>query len=243
MGEVIRKSAAAPDIMADVRATHTNATARGGDWASESAARLGPVIALDDLVKARVKTAIEAAAPAAAALAAENDSADALLGQVSDAYWNAIGRPAHDPVADIVWPGGFAYYADGPVEDQPDKMDLLADLLEAGLHPKLTPAQGSAFATSVRTGSASLRAKVEAARPLTARVALAEKMEIAIAKSAQVSLANLKRTWKTNGKSETEIHAVIPDRPAPRKAAAKPADGASAAAPAAAGAGTAKPAG
>jgi hypothetical protein len=155
----------------------------------------------------------------AASLAAADDRCDDLVGRVSDDVWNAIGRPAQDPAFDLLFPGGVAYYADGSIDEQPDRMDLLAELLELGIHPQLDAARGRALADEIRTAAAELRGQVDTTRPLRARLTLADRMETAIARSAQSALARLKRQWKADGKSEADIHSVIPDRPKPKKAA------------------------
>lgn len=213
MGEVIRKTAAAVDILADLRTTLTNARARGGDWLTAAESRLGEVVALADGVEARLKTAETEAAPLAAALDVENASADKLLGRVSDDIWNMVGRPGADPVLDILFPGGFAFYADGSTEEQPDRMTLLAELLRAGIHPRLTAEKAEAFAVEIGQAATRLEERVAAARPARARVKLAQRMQTTLARHAQVALSRLKAQWKADGRTEAEIHAVIPDRP------------------------------
>jgi len=51
MGELIRRTAAADDILADVRATMVSAVAKGGTWAELAEERLAGVIALVDNVR------------------------------------------------------------------------------------------------------------------------------------------------------------------------------------------------
>jgi hypothetical protein len=224
MGELIKRTAAAEDIIADVRATAMNATAKGGTWKALAEQRLEGVLAIVDRVETRLADATTALGPILATLDAKNDEADRLLGRVSDQIWNEVGRPATDPALSVLFPGGIAYYADGKVEDQPDRMDLLAELLESSIHPRLSPAQVKAHAKDIRAGARQLRAAVEAARVPGGRVDLLERVRRAVATVAQSELAALKREYKNKHFSEADIHAVIPDRPvAPRRAAAQPA--------------------
>lgn len=213
MGEVIRKDAAVADIIADVRTTLTNANARGGDWQSSAQERLGGIVTLADGVEARLKSGRDEVAPLLAALEVEDVSADKLLGRISDDIWNIVGRPGSDPALDILFPGGISYYAAGATDEQPIRMSLLAELLENGIHPRLDAAKAAAFAEEIRQSAARLEERVDAARPAQARVRLAERMLAAIARSGQVALSRLKAQWKADGKTEAEIHAVIPDRP------------------------------
>src|SRR5690348_7008451 len=117
MGSVIRKDAAAKDIVADVRTSLTNAKARGGVAKAEAEEIIGPVVTLLASVEAQLKDAQDAATPLAAELKAANDVADDLLGEVFDIVNNAVGRPAagSDPALALIFPGGIGYYADGDV--------------------------------------------------------------------------------------------------------------------------------
>jgi hypothetical protein len=99
-------------------------------------------------------------------------------------------------------------------------MELLAELLESRVHPRLDDARARSLAAEVRAAADELRTQVTATRPLRARVVLSQRMETAVGRAAQAALAALKRAWKADGKTEADIHSVIPDRP---KSAKKPA--------------------
>ncbi len=210
MAEVIRKGAAAADVLADVDTTLRNARARGGIWKSLAEEKLGSVEKLGALITGRLGAAQAVLAPLKAALDAEDDAADHLLGGVSDDIWNKVGRPASDPVLSIMFPGGIAYYTDGSDEEQPDRMELLAEFLSLGLHPKLDDKVGQAHAKTVRDAAAGYRKKVDAVRKPAAQVRLLGAMKTAIGRYAQTELANLKRRYKSENLSESDIHVVIP---------------------------------
>jgi hypothetical protein len=91
-------------------------------------------------------------------------------------------------------------------------MVLLAELLESNLHPKLA-ATATARAAEIRAAATSLEAALDAARKPRAKVRLFERVLTSIARTAHIELAKLKRYWKSEGLSEADIHAVIPDRP------------------------------
>ena len=218
MGETIRKGAAADDIIADGKTTLTKAQARGGAVQSTAEARLSATITLADTLETRIAAARAAADPAQAALERANDVADDVLGRIADDVWNEIGRPASDGAYDLLFPGGYAAYAEGDVHEQPDRMDLLAELFLAKLHPKLPADRATALAAEITASSTTLRALADTARPLATRLALVSKMKTAVARSLVASIAGLKRQWKADGISEADIHAIIPDRPRPKKA-------------------------
>lgn len=216
MGEVIRKSAAAADIIADVRSALISARAKGGHWKSVAEERLAALTALIADVEQRLESTQRELAPLLAAVDAKDDEADRLLGRISDEIWNEVGRPANDPALSILFPGGIAYYANGDTAGQPDRMDLLAELLESGLHPRLSAERAKAHAQEVRSCAESFRTLIDGAARPNARLDMLTRVTRALASSGQAELANVKRLYKSHGFSEADIHTVIPDRPGVR---------------------------
>ncbi len=216
MGEVISRKADRNTIMGDVKVTLTaaNAKANGPDGAVWAVAqtRLGGVAALWDTTSTKAQDARAVYAPLAANVAVLNEQSDDVIKSQADQVWNELGRPANDPVFELIYPGGSGFYADANVEDQPNLMLLLAELHESNLSPKLS-ANAASRAAALRESANNLGAAVDAARKPRAAVKLYERMLTAIARSAHVELARLKRYWKSEGISESDIHAVIPDRP------------------------------
>jgi hypothetical protein len=217
MGDVIRSTAAVDDIFADVRTSLANAVAKDGIAKTIAEARLGPTLAMLGTVDAELKEARETATPLLAEEKAENDRADALLDRIYDEVWNDVGRPSNDRVLSLIFPGGADYYTDGDTAEQSDRMELLAQLLERKIHPKLTQDQVTAYAARIREGAKALSADVEAARLPRARVKLLERVRTKLGRTAQFDLAGVKRACKNEGMSEAEIHTIIPDRPPPKK--------------------------
>jgi len=216
MGQVIRKDAAVEDIIGDASTTLTNATARGGKWKDLAEQRLPPVLMLFSNIEAQRKAAEDQHAPHAAAIAAQNDRADKTIGKVYDTIWNEVGRPAWDASLAVIFPDGIAYYAEGDTSEQPDRMEILTTLLEAGIHPKLSKETAVGGATEIATEANALRAVVEAGRKTGAKVKVLGRVRTALGRVVQAELSSLKRMYKAEGFTETEIHAVIPDRPASR---------------------------
>jgi hypothetical protein len=212
MGEVIRKDAAADDIAADGNRTLTLATAKGGAWKQLAEERLGPAVLLFNKVVKDLNQAEATLAPLQAAVAAYDNEADDFLGAKSDEMWNLVGRPAFDAAYSLAWPGGASTYADGPDDEQPERMELLAEVLTANLHPKIDAAWSSALAAEVRSRAATYRSLLDAARPVRAKVSLLKKMKGIVARSVQMELSRLKRRYLAEGFQEAEIHQVIPDR-------------------------------
>ncbi len=217
MGDVIRSSAAREEIFKDGRTSLTNARARGGGLQERAEIGLGPAMALVEATEQELATAAAELATLKAALAAENDRADALLDRTYDDTWNDIGRPANDRFLTLMYPGGAGYYTDGDLPGQPTRMELLAKLYEKSIHPKLTSVQAQQYAQRIRHAAADLKADIDAAAAPTANVMLLERTLTAMARVVQFELANLKRLYKIDGLSEAEIHVIIPDRPVAKK--------------------------
>ena len=225
MGEPIRKTAAREDILRDFKKTHDHAMAREGIAASLAEQRLVPVSKILESVKSQLDAANAAAAPLLAALAAADLRADRTVGKVSDDIWNDVGRPASDAALDLLFPGGNAFYVDGDVTEQPDRMDLLVELLKANVHPRLSPAVAQASIATITAESAALRAAVEGARQARTKLQLLDRILTALARSAAIEIGSFKRLLKANGFSEADAHTIIPDRgqTAPKKGASAPA--------------------
>jgi hypothetical protein len=218
MGEVIRKDAAADDIAADANTTIANAAAKGGTWKQLADERLGPTMALYSTIVTDLSQVEAALMPLLAIIKATDDENDDFLAAKADEMWNLIGRPAFDAAYALVWPGGSATYADGPDDEQPDRMELLAEILTANLHPKIDAAWASALANDVQARAKAYRAHIAAAHPQRSKLSLLKRMKGVLARAVQMEIARLKRRYLAEGFTEADIHQVIPDRPRPKPA-------------------------
>ena len=131
MGEIINKKAAADDIAKDCRDTLAAAAARGGQVQTLAEQYLKPSMQVFEMLAQRLQAAEQVLAPLLAAQDAIDDSTDAMLGRLADELWNDVGRPASDPIYSLLFPEGVGFYTDGPDAEQPARMELLAELLEA----------------------------------------------------------------------------------------------------------------
>lgn len=213
MGDVIRKDAAADDIIADARATLDNARSKKGIWQTLAEEKLAPSLAVVEVVVKSLEQATRDAAPLVSAVHAVDDRGDSLIGKQADEAWNLLGRPASDPYYDLLYPGGIAAYTEGSDEEQPLRMLQLATLLEAGIHPRLDTAFTKNAAIELRGMAAEYQAALDAARPLKVQSQLLSRTKTTLARGLQLGLSNLKKRYKSEGFSEAEIHTVIPDRP------------------------------
>lgn len=224
MGDLVPKSAAAATIMADVETTLSRARARGGKWGELAEKMLGNAVRLSAMSAAERAKAESELRECQAAIEAQDDVADKLVAQLSDEVWNRIGRPSFDSTYDVVFPSGISYYTGGPDAEQPERMELLAQLLEMNIISRLPEEDAKAMAARVRAAVESYRKVLAPAAAPRARLKMFERASTAIAHSAQIALAHLKRLYLTEGFTEAEIHAVIPDHPRKKAATAKTPD-------------------
>jgi hypothetical protein len=222
MGDLVLKTAPVETIMGDVATTNTRAQARGGKWAELANRTIANALKLYETLGEQRRLADGELRPLLAALDAQDDHADRLIGQISDEVWNAIDRPAFDPSYDVVFPNGISYYTGGPDAEQPDRMDLLAQLIEMNMIKRLTPEQCKSFAQRVRDEAAAYRKVLGQVAGPRARVQMFDRATTALAQSSQMALSQLKRLYRAEGFSEAEIHTVIPDRPRKKPSSATP---------------------
>lgn len=224
MGQIIRRDGSTDTIVSDGNKTLANAAAKGGLWQKHADERLGPTMALIN----KIDGDIEATDALIITLQADVDAYDAVtdddLGFKADEMWNKIGRPAFDAAYALVWPGGYGAYAEGSDEEQPDRMDLLAELLDACLHPKLDSTWCKEMAADVRARAAVYRDKFNPLKAARTRSKLLGKARTTLTRAAQMDLGRLKRLYIAEGFSEAEIHQVIPHHPRQSAKKDKPAE-------------------
>lgn len=213
MGRIVRKDSAADNIVEDGKTTLKNANACGGLWKTLVEERLGPLLLLIGTIETTDEANDEVLDKGEAELQVYDGESDDFLGAKADEMWNLVGRPGFDPAYSLVWPGGASAYTDGDDAEQPDRMELLATLLEAGIHPKVDKAWSDALALEVRARATTYRQKLAPVLAARTKAKLLEKAKGILARAVQMELARLKRRFLSEGFSEADIHTVIPDRP------------------------------
>jgi hypothetical protein len=208
--------------MADVETTYEKSKPRGGKWFELAERMLGGPLKLKETLAAQLRDAEAEVRPLLAAVEAQDEAADKLVGQISDEAWNSIGRPAADASYDVVFPNGIGYYTDGPDAEQPHRMELLAQLLEMKMLARLPGDQADSMGKRLRDMAAAYRKVLEPVATPRARLQMLERASTALAHSSQIALSQLKRLYRAEGFTEAEIHTVIPDRPRKKASAAPP---------------------
>ncbi len=208
MAGPIQRESAARDVVGEVRGALERAIVKGGVARRIAEERLAPALSLVETVTAQLDKAREAERPLLTALSASQEDARGLLIGINEELWMAVGSPSSDAALSLLFPGGAGYYTEGSADEQADRMDLLAQLLSAGAHPKLSLEKARTAAKSVGAAAARLRAAVDAGRLPRARVSLLERASELVSQSAQNELALLRRRLKAEGVSDADIDAL-----------------------------------
>lgn len=220
MGEVIQRGAARGKIIEDAKIAWTRAEERAratsdpasSPWAQARPA-LEPLLATYERFEALEGELVQQLAVLAARRDAVNEKVDLRLRGQYDDFWNTLGRPGADFHLDVLYPEKAGTQADATFEDQPVDMEVLADLLDEGFHPRLPLDKSKAVAAAVRADAAELEAAVDAMRKPRGRLRQTRKVLGRLAQNVRQGLIRLKRGWLLAGLSEAQIHEVIPDRP------------------------------
>ncbi len=219
MGEVISGTADVTRVEDHIRTALEKATARGGDIAAAAAQRLSPaVITIDGAVPLR-KAARKASGAAWNLVLAEDAKADAGIGSVRDAMWNALGRPRQSQHMDEVFPGGVGTYTSGDPLGQPLLMQVLQARILSASAPQWSDDKRNGWAAEIEALRVPYAATVEAHQPAEATMVVAEAGYRAAVRAGLARLVSFKRDLKSLGLTETQIHEIIPDAGAGKSAA------------------------
>lgn len=216
MAEVIRRGAAAQEIIADVTATRENAKLRGSPWDDLAGQFLDDVLGMTRRVNAALASATEEHERADKVLALAVREAHLQVGGYYYELWQALRRPAYDLHLRLMFPEGAKSCTDCPVEDQSDRMLLLATLLAEHTHPRLDPARCDTIADELRRLAARLRAARADTMAPRSRVEHYAALIRPVAIVAHTKLSALKKALLAHGFRQTEIHEVIPAHTYPR---------------------------
>lgn len=211
MGDVAIRDGTEAAILAEARAALAAFAAKGGPWKRAAEEKLAPILSLLAGILAELAKARGAEAPAIAAVAAASDAGGMSIERVFGALRDALGRPSFDAAMAILFPGGTGFYEAGSADERVDRMELLAQLLEAGVHPKVSIEAARALAKEARGAARALREAVDAARIPRARVRLLEEAVLVTAASAQAELVALGNLLEAGAFGEAK---EAPDAPA-----------------------------
>lgn len=175
--------------------------------------RLSALIALLSVTAGELQKAKDAAAPLALRLQEIQRGIGERVNELYKDIQQAMGNPAIDVASALLFPGGTGFYTEGSPGEQSDRIELLAQLLEAGMLSKL-PAEGKKhFGGKAREISKEILQDAEALRIPRARVALLERSLGVVIKSARLEIGNLKKRLSAEGIAGDVIRRIFAPKP------------------------------
>lgn len=212
MGVVITKNAAIADILADLRTAVDKAASRGGVWSEEAQKVLAnPAVRAFGADEA-LEQADEALRLERIALELAVRAADLGVANAHDALWNRLDRPKDHPELEVIIPSPLREFTSQPPGDKPQWLDAMAQMLEEGLLSEVPLQDCVDVATELRARSAALVTVLERWEKARKQRTLKNALRKGYVRAARIQLVHLKRIYKARGKSEADIHRVIPDR-------------------------------
>lgn len=214
MGAVVGAEDGRAQQVADGRTTLANAQARGGQVKEDAEATLGPVLALYDASEAEATSLALRATAARARRGVANEAADEVVVEELDRLYVAGGRTRNDPILAIAAPNGATPIIRAGLDEQPVRMRLVAKVLAKVKHPRIEPAVLSEASARIAAAADPLAVAVRETADVIVEADMADEALTALARLVRVELMALKRLWLGRRMSESEVHDIIPDRPA-----------------------------
>jgi hypothetical protein len=211
-GMLARESVCPADIIDTIRASLANARGRGERWKAHVEEHLGGIEGLLDKLEAGRAAVKERIGQFQAEMAEQSRQADVFIEEMADDIWDRLGRPTNDPLYQVLFfPVEGQLLKEAPSEEQPDRMDLLADMIEAGVYAPLDTEGAKEFASEIRKRSSAYYIVADNLRRLWRKLKILDALEELIARTGHVQHSNLRRRLREAGFGEAEIREVVPD--------------------------------
>ncbi len=197
-----------PEMLEAIMTTLSNARTEGEPYQSQAEQHLGPIEAIIFHI-ARERHDVDTA------LKLENDELDQCDEQIdtaihsyADEIWDQLGCPDYDPIFNILFPQSAAkvtIHREGA-----QRLFVLADMLEKGIHPQIDRTLASRIAQEIRTLGTRYQEHEYAHSKHQFRKSALDTLEASVARIGLLQLGTLRRTLRANGIDDTQIRAVVP---------------------------------
>jgi hypothetical protein len=184
-----------------------NARSQGEPWQAKAEEHLGALEVLFQAIAAERARAVRGLEEGRAAIEAIDERTTDALEAMASRIWKGLGSPALDHVYTLLFPD--ADRTEGKPE-RPEHLELLADLLESGVHARIDAGLAQRSAAELRGLAAQYRASVESVARLEKRRTLLDELERATARSGLVEVGNLRKRLREMGVDENTIFELAP---------------------------------
>lgn len=191
---------------------------KGGAFQRIAEERLVALLSLLSVTAGELKKARDAAAPLALNLNERHRRTAEGMSELYQMIRKAMGNPAVDVASALLFPGGTGFYTECAPNEQSDRIELLAQLLEAGMLARLPSEKAPHFAKQAREMAQSAREAADALRIPKARVSLLERSLALVNRGAKLELGNMQKRMLAEGISGEEVSALFSQKPKDRLA-------------------------
>lgn len=197
-----------PEMLEAIMTTLSNARSEGEPYESQAEQHLGPIEAII-LHIGRERRDIEAS------LKLENDELDlcdrqidAAIHNYADEIWEQLGCPDYDPIFNILFPQSAAKVT--AHREGAQRLFVLADMLEKGIHPRIDRTIGARIAQEIRTIGTRYQEHEYTHSKHQFRKSALDTLEASVARIGLLQLGTLRRTLRANGIDDTHIRSLVP---------------------------------
>lgn len=206
-------------MAADIQSALSRCRQKGGAFQRIAEERLSALHSLVSVTAGELKKAKEAALPLALRVHEIHRNAGARVRELFQSLQAAMGNPAVDIASALLFPGGTEFYVDCPPGEQSDRIELLSQLLEAGMLARLPEDQTPLFAKKAREIAGEMRGAAEALRIPRARVSLLERSLGLVVQLARGELLHLRKRLVAEGLDAGEVEEMFSGMKAPERVA------------------------
>jgi len=195
------------ELVDTLMTTLANARLEGEPYKSQAEEQLGPIeVILARIVLDRhdVETALKREQTALEQLASRTET---LFHAHADNVWEKLGCPDYDPIYNILFPS--TPLEAGAHRGQAERLSLVADLLNGGIHPKIDRVQAAAIANELRGLAAEYHERLYGLFKHQNRKNALDTFEASVARIGLLELGTLRRALRSMGVDDTRIKSVV----------------------------------
>jgi hypothetical protein len=205
-----------PEMLEAILTTLSNARAEGEPYSGPTEEHLGPIEAIV-LHIARERHDVDTA------LKREETEMDKFDRQIeasihghADLIWDQLGCPDYDPIFNILFPPAVppsaapSAHMDNAHRERAERLLVMADMLNCGLHPKIDRAVASRIAQEIRALADRYNEHAYARSKHQIRKNALNALEASVARIGLLQLGTLRRALRAVGVDDTHIRTVVP---------------------------------
>lgn len=209
-----------PEIIDAVTSALANARIEGEPYKSKAEEYLGPfetILLRISLERMDTRNALHEVQTTLDRLTRQ---AEATLDKKADELWEHLGSPDYDPIYNLMFPSAPPSTTDARAFAE--RLSLVADLLSAGMHPKIDRTRAAFAAQEIRQISEEFHEQLYVLLKHQGRDTALDNLEASVARIGLLELGSLRRALRGCGADENRIKSVVPPPISSRRFSFKP---------------------